>query len=987
MNKKLVLLGAGLLLTAATASAQKLVTGKVTDSHGEPVMGATVRVAGTKILTTTDANGNFKLNNVPASAKKLNVSFIGMQPSTVSVAGNVSVVLKDNELGEAVVIGYGTARKVGTVVGSVSKVGGEIIADKPAANLADALQGKLSGVQIFSQSGDAGSISASSIRMRGVGSLSASNTPLLVIDGSPAEMSMLSLLNDKDIESVTTLKDASATSIYGSRAANGVIYVTTKRGRSDEKAVISVSQKIGWSQLANGIGNPMNANELLQFQLENGIITSSQYATYKAHGANTDWADYYFDNAAPMYNTDFSIRGGSGSTNYFVSASYLKKNSLTRVSHFDRYTLRTNLETKPKSWLTMGIKQNIAYTDRLADEYTNRDGGGTGSNAVTAAFMLPTYWDPYDPESAKNHQFLFGPSSLYDSQWIQTQRPRKCNDVVYNGVAYLQINPVKGLTLKSQLGLYADDTRARQSVYLTIPGATTGMAKESHARSSVWTITNTAEYKFKVAENHEITLLAGQEGIKGTSNNFSAVGAGITDDRLSNLGSVTDYRKPGYGYSKYEYLSFFGRVDYGFKDKYFANFTLRNDQSSRFGADNRGANFLSGGLMWRVTAEDFMVATRGWLTDLQLKASLGTTGNSELGSDYLSLGLVGTTQFNGNSGWLLAQPSNEKLGWEKQLQFNFGVTARLFDRLGVDFNVYKRKTSDMLMSTPLPTTTGFSSQMMNVGDMSNRGVELELNYDVIRTQDAYVNVYANYSYTKNKIESLFYGLKEWPVMSALLNYTVGKSLEYYMPIYAGVDKEDGAPMWYKVGHKGNPVHEYNPETMTKTYSDDLYQATGKSRFAPHSGGFGFSANWKGFTLSADFAYVLGKYMVNNEYLFSCSRGNAMNGFNQDKDMLNIWKKPGDLASLPGFDYETEFDTHLLENASFMRMKNLSLSYDLPKGWMEATNFFTNVRFNFVARNLFTVTKYKGSDPEIDLNIALGSFPATRDFTLGVEVTF
>ena len=283
MNKKLVLLGAGLLLTAATASAQKLVTGKVTDSHGEPVMGATVRVAGTKILTTTDANGNFKLNNVPASAKKLNVSFIGMQPSTVSVAGNVSVVLKDNELGEAVVIGYGTARKVGTVVGSVSKVGGEIIADKPAANLADALQGKLSGVQIFSQSGDAGSISASSIRMRGVGSLSASNTPLLVIDGSPAEMSMLSLLNDKDIESVTTLKDASATSIYGSRAANGVIYVTTKRGRSDEKAVISVSQKIGWSQLANGIGNPMNANELLQFQLENGIITSSQYATYKAH--------------------------------------------------------------------------------------------------------------------------------------------------------------------------------------------------------------------------------------------------------------------------------------------------------------------------------------------------------------------------------------------------------------------------------------------------------------------------------------------------------------------------------------------------------------------------------------------------------------------------------------------------------------------------------------------------------------------------------
>lgn len=229
MNKKLVLLGAGLLLTAATASAQKLVSGRVTDTHGEPVMGATVRVPGTKVITTTDANGNFKLKNVPASAKKLTVSYIGMQPSTVNVAGNVQVVLKDNELGEAVVIGYGTAQKVGTVVGSVKKVGSEVVSDKPSNDIADALQGKVAGLSISSMSGDAGALGQTSIQLRGMGSLGASSYPLIVIDGSPADPEMFNMLNDKDIESITTLKDASATSIYGSRAANGVIYITTKK--------------------------------------------------------------------------------------------------------------------------------------------------------------------------------------------------------------------------------------------------------------------------------------------------------------------------------------------------------------------------------------------------------------------------------------------------------------------------------------------------------------------------------------------------------------------------------------------------------------------------------------------------------------------------------------------------------------------------------------------------------------------------------------
>ena len=988
MNKKLVLLGAGLLMTAATASAQKLVSGRVTDTHGEPVMGATVRVPGTKVITTTDANGNFKLKGVPATAKKISVSYIGMQPTTVSVAGNVQVVLKDNELGEAVVVGYGTAQKVGTVVGSVKKVGGEKVENNPTANVADALQGKVAGLQVLNNSGDAGDINNASIKLRGTGSFTASNTPLIVIDGSPAGAGMLAMLNDKDIESVTTLKDASATSIYGSRAANGVIFITTKKGRTEEKAQITISQSVGWSQLANAISNQMNSSELLQFQLENGIITPDQYQTYKLHGANTNWQKYYFDNAAPMYNTDFSLRGGSGNTTYFVSASYKSQNSLTKVGHLKRYTLRSNLDTKPKQWLNFGLKQSVAYTDRLYNPDVSREElvANTG-NAVCAAYMYPSYWDPYSEEAKKTHYITF--ANAVDPMWQRQMMPGTINDIIYNGVAYAQIQPVKGLTIKSQLGLYASDGRIFQASDPSIPALNgVGSAAALSSRSSMWTITNTVEYKFNIGDKHAITLLAGQEGIKGSSKGFDASATGITDSRLLNFAGATTPNMPTYSSSKYEYLSFFGRVDYALMNKYFFNFTVRNDKSSRFGADNRAANFLSGGVMWRLSDETFMAATKSWLTDLQVKYSVGSTGNSEIGN-YRSLGLTGKTQYNGDAGLVIAQPSNKELGWEKQIQSNVGLTARLFDRVNIDVNYYNRKTKNMLMSTPLAYTTGFSSMMLNVGQLTNNGVEVEVSYDAFRSRDAFVNVYANFAYNANKIDKLFNGQQSWDRPSYYLSYVVGKSINYYMAEFAGVDKNDGLAMWYTKGNHGNgkTVHEFNPETMTKTYSNDLLQDVGKAYYPNMNGGFGFTASWKGLSLNADFAFVLNKYMLNIDYQFSTNNDNAKQGFNQSRDMLKMWKKPGDITDIPSLATENVFDTRVLQNASFLRLKNLTLSYSLPQQWMQATRFFNSVRIYATARNLFTATKYKGGDPEKDGNISLGFYPGTRQYMLGVEVSF
>lgn len=991
MNKKLVLLGATVLLSAGVASAQKRVTGRVVDEQGDPVIGAAVRVEGSKGAVATDEHGNFVLTNVPASAKHLKVTYIGKRAQTVSIAGNLRVVLQDDDtlLDEAVVVGYGSARKVGTLVGSVTKVNSDAIADKPSTNIVDALQGKVAGLQVLTSTSDAGSVTGSSMTIRGIGSLGASSTPLVVVDGTPADISIMGLMNANDIESVVTLKDASATSIYGSRAANGVIYITTKKGRRGEKAQVTISQKVGWSQLARSIGdNLMSASELLDFQLEHNIISASQYQIYKAHGANTDWQDYLFRNDAPMYQTDFSVRGGGETSNYFVSGSYLSNTGVDNESHMKRYNLRTNLETKPLDWLSFGINQNIIYTDRKTNGYTV-NGSQSFYSYTSQVLEAPRYWDPYDPSVAETHM-IWG-SDAYNIKWLQEMQPRSINDIIYNGNAYIQLNPIKGLTIKSQLGVYATNTNSASMVLGDFPNQNGKLERSrSDSRDAQWTITNTAEYNFTVGEDHNITLLAGQEGIKYTANGFSAGANGSTDDRLYLISNMTDASISDVSETRsaYQFLSFFGRGDYNYKGKYFANFTVRNDQSSRFGKTNRSAMFYSGGVMWNMKREYFM---RGitWLDNLEVRVSVGSTGNSAIGN-YESLGLIGNTQYDGVPGWVLSQPSNTELGWEKQIQTNAGFTATLFNRLTVEFNAYNRKTKDMLMGVPIPTTTGFSSQTLNIGSMSNRGVELTLDYNILRTHDYFFNINVNYAWNKNKIDELFYGLQEWEMKNSLLNYMVGKSLNFYMPIYAGVDKEDGRPMWYKVGYKGDPVHEFNPETMTKdeTQIDNLYQDTGKSRFAPHTGGFGISAGWKGLTLNANFSFVLGKYLVDNNYLWNTGKTNlTQNKGNAHRDMLNIWKQPGDIADLPAFEYESQFDTHLLQNASFLRLKDLTLAYDLPEKWMQATHFMKGVRLSFITRNLFTVTKFRGADPETNSNLTMGNYPATRQFMFGVDVTF
>jgi len=983
MTKRLLLLLACLLM-AVGMSAQKRVSGHVSDADGNPLVNAAVRVVGTNELAYTDADGNYTLSNVPASAKQVTISYLGMESQTVDIAAAGNVVLKETQLGEAVVVGYGSAKKLGTVVGTVSKVTSEQIENKPVTTALDALQGKVAGVQIYNNTGDVGDVSGTSTTIRGVGSLNGGNTPLYVVDGQPVDASVFYMMNMNDIDSYTVLRDASATSIYGSRAANGVIFVTTKKGHRNEKAVVKVGQSIGWTQLAKSLGDPMNATQLLDYQFRNGVIDGDTYAYYKSTGVNTNWQDYYYRKSAPMYNTNFSIAGGSEATRYYISAAYLKKSGLTQYSKFKRYNLRSNLETQATKWLRAGLNLGLNYDERASDYMQQNEGIYVSQSGSQGTLLMQPYYNPYNPDGSKTDKIpgysTYSPD-IYNKYWKSF-----ANDARLTGSAFLEITPFKGFTFKSQLGADLYDTRATGYRLPSAPFAsnsTSGWRRESFYRGSDWIITNTAEYVWEVAEGHELTFLLGQEGRKIDYNYFTSYATGMSDDRLTEISSGTDVTISNLAstHTKEESLSWFGRLDYNMLNKYFFNFTVRNDKSSKFGSNNRSATFFSGGVMWNAKAEKFLADT-WWLNDLRIKFNVGSTGNSAGIGRYDALATVGTGLYNGATSWGLSSPGNKDLGWETQIQTTLGFNARIFDRVNFEMNFYNRLTKDMLMDVPVPYTTGFSSQTLNIGSMLNRGIEIMFDVDAVKNWNGLnVNVYGNFTYNKNKIKELFYGLDYYNLPDYLIAYVVDQSVNFFMPVSAGVDPETGEQLYYVPDEEGQLTDE-----ITSSYSDDLYANTGKKRYAPINGGFGLRANWKGLTLNVDFAYVLGKWMIDNMEYFTMNSNFAT--YNQSRRMLDQWEKPGDVTDIPKFGSTRHFDTSLLHNSSFLRLKNLSLSYDLPESILAPTGFIKGVRLMAIARNLFTVTKWKGADPEYDSNLTIsGVVPNSREYSLGIEVTF
>ncbi len=979
MKRKFMLLLTCLFIGIGLVTAQVTkVTGTViSEEDGLPVVGASILVKGTAVGTVTDMDGKFQLPNVPSSAKTLVISFIGMKSQELPIKQTMNIVLKpDTEtLEEVVVLGYGSGKKIGSIVGSVAKVNSEKLSAKPVANAMDALQGQVSGLQVYTSSGEPGSSSSSYIR--GVGSLTADNEPLYVLDGTPVSSSVMVMMNPNDFESVTVLKDASATSIYGSRAANGVIYITTKRGRVGEKAVITASGNYGTARLARRVSNPMNSTELLGYQLSHGIIKQETYDKYINSGIDTNWQDYFFKDDAPTYQANLSIQGGSDKTTYYVSGSYYYQDGITPRSEYNRYTFRSNLESRPTDWLRFGVNFGATYDEQQTSLFTYQ-GSNSLNGGIFGTILNPTYYNPYGEDGSKLE--VIPGLNRYSPYYLSDKQPSSSNTAQLDGTAFLQLNPIEGLTIRSQFGIEAYDFRQTSKRLASHPNATQGgYTYEGFRRNAKLTITNTAEYNFKIKDEHDFTILIGQEGIKNDYQRFASETTGQSDDRLSMLEAGTVATLLGADENDlytYQFLSFFGRINYALNDKYFADFSIRNDASSRFGKNNRNAIFMSGGLMWDMKKESFLEDVN-FLSDLKLKASIGTTGNSSIGN-YEHLALVGTNLYNAQGGWKINTPGNGDLGWEKQTLTNIGVEASFWNKYRIELTYYNKKTSNMLMDVPVPYTSGFSSITQNVGSMTNSGVEIAISLDLLKTKDWFVGFNMNYAYNKNKITELFYGYDEWAMPNYLVSYNVGEPVQYYMAKWAGVDPADGQQMWYVPGTDGETTKEYDEEL--------LQQATGKKRYAPHNGGFGLNVSWKGLSLNADFAWVLGKYMVNNDYYFAANPYNFA-GYNQSKDVLNEWKEPGDVTDIPAFGNVMQFDTHLLENASFLRLKNISLSYTLPKNWLLPTKVIQGVRIMATARNLFTITNYKGADPELDTNLTYGAYPNTKQFTIGAELTF
>lgn len=916
------------------------------------------------------------------------ISFIGMENKEVPIKPSVKVTLKPMTelLSEVLVTGtYGSAKKLGSMVGSVAAVKSEKIANRPSANFADALQGQVAGLQVFTSSGEPSE--GVSMRLRGIGSINSSSEPLFILDGAPISSGAFSAINPNDIENLTILKDASSTSIYGSRAANGVIVITTKRGKG-VKPTVTIKGQYGISQRAVENITLMNSEQYFNFceTVNPNYKTNEAFQANKEfalkHGISTDWYDYFFKDNAPTYQLDASITGVANNTNYFISASHYDAEGIEPASGMKRETVRSNIDTKVSDWFRVGLNLGLSYEDFETNGFAGT--GNSWYNVATLSKWAIPYETPYEIIENADGSISYGKRKnildkigLWNPYYLLENQPTEKNKIRLYGNAFEEITPIKGLTIRAAQAIDAFDYRYR---YVSLPADYNnqkGSASESFQRYSSFTFTNTAEYKFSINEMHNISALVGQESIIYNGSSFGASVDNITDGRLPMLSNGTIPKQPSASKKKKVMNSYFSRLEYNFGEKYFFDASFRTDGSSIFGRDNRWASFFSVGTMWNVSKEAFMEDI-DWLKDLKVKFSYGTTGNSAFDGDpyYPSLGLVGTGKYNGDQTFYISSVQNDGLTWEKQKTINIGLSARLFDRLDIDLAYYDKKTTDMLMTIPYSYTTGHSSGWGNIGSMFNRGFEATVSYDIINRRNLQWSVSANINYNKNQITELFGGRDEYVVANTGIKYQVGMPYgELYYVRWVGVDPADGQQIW--LDKDGNE---------TKTYSEDNTVFTGKQRYAPWAGGFSTSFFWKGFSINADFSYVLGKYTINNDAFFY-NNPNFAGQLNQSTDMLDMWTTPGQVTNIPAANSELRFDTHLIENASFLRLKNLTIGYTLPENWLHKTGFIKGARIFAVGRNLLTVTNYTGADPEVDSNLQLGKYPNTKQFTIGAELTF
>ncbi len=1000
--KKLFLLLAALITTITVMAQNQTVSGTVTSAeNGEPLIGATVMGVGTTLGTSTDIDGKFTLT-LPSSVTKLQVSYVSMKTVEVNIIpGPMTIAMENaNTLSEVVVTGYGVQKKA-AFTGAASVLDGDAIEKKSDVNFVKALEGSITGFQYNNSTSSPGTFGT--VYVRGMGSLSSSSQPLYVVDGVPVNSDYdgmssssnnyfdpMAAYNPNDIESVTVLKDAAATAIYGSRAANGVIIITTKKG-GEGKFNLNVDIKQGFTKMANNNMDYADATATMDwFARGYAARTGNSYEEcydYLKNGlgwdglTNTNWRDavtrngYYQD-----YNISFN--GTSGSTNYYASLGYIDTEGIVINSGNTRYSGRLNLDTKYK-YFSAGVNASLSWSKN--NNFTQSTSGSMSSPLVGAVSSML----PFDPIYNEDGTY-YGAGQIYNPIAVNDSEYGDMNEVTNQTVVanpWLRLDLPFGLWVKTNLGVNLTDQTEYNywSAMYNPQGADyNGLGQQYKTRTSVITWTNTIGWTKTFNEKHDFDILLGQECQRYdyhydyySRTDFPFATSGMRDMTTAASDNGSEYYR-----SESRLASYFIDAHYSYDDRYYLSASYRRDGSSVFGADNRWGNFWSVGGKWRLSQEGFAKSLT-WVSNAALRISYGTVGNQSLPSLYAARGYYAAGyNYNQTPGMAPVQISNPDLTWETSRKFDVGFDLSLFNRVNLTFDYYNDMTADALYSVPLSMTTGMTSFYKNIGKIRNRGIEVGINGVAFTNRDLTVSLFANLTWNQNRVIKLADGSIE-------STYTIieeGRPYrQFLMPEYAGVDRETGKALYY-LNKEGNET------TDDYTAAAKRYVGSADPKVF---GAFGFNARGYGFDLSMQFNYRLGGKVFDSGHNFT---GWGMNAFRTPlKEMVeNSWTPENKDAKYPQYVYgdiykvsNGNYSSRWLMNGSYLRLSNITFGYTIPSELTKKA-FISKCRLYVNLDNVhtWTASDFVGYNPETySSGVIAWQYPAVFTFTGGIQLTF
>ncbi|WP_269222397.1 TonB-dependent receptor [Flavobacterium sp. IMCC34518] len=986
------------VLFVQIASAQEIkVTGKVTDQAGIPIPGANVLIKGTKSSVETGFDGEFTLD--AKKGDKLIVTFIGMKTVEVAAASTITVKLANatNELESVLVVGYGTSTKKKST-DAIVRVTAKDIQQVPVANVQNALVGKLAGVQITQTNGKVeGGVS---IRVRGAASISAGSEPLYVLDGMPlitsdessngAPTNPLLTLSPSEIESIDVLKDASSAAIYGARGANGVVIITTKKGKTG-KGTFSVNLSQGVSQ-ATHKRKWLNAAQYIELFSEaaingadgdgTGDITDvtdefdylAQGTDWKNGEVDTNWQDLAFQNGTTT-DADFSVSGGDAKTKYFFSAAYNNTKGIIVTNALERITARTNISHQVSNNFTAGM--NLSFSRAQIDRVQDDNAFVTPLQAVAQSPLSPARLA--DGTANPNTEYANFLLAIDNSYWKTLVRR-------VTGKVFGELKIVPSLKFNSD---FAYDLMSQTEDSWTGSKApfqsTDGEVFASSVNNESYIFSNYLTFDKTFSEKHTINIVAGTEFNKYNRRYQDVTGIGFPNDSFQTVDGAAEILNGAGSETDYTFVSLFGRFNYSFDNKYLFKASIRRDGSSRFGKNERYGIFPAFSAGWIMSQENFLKDNE-IVSFLKLKGSWGQLGNAEIGN-FASRQLYAQNSYNLKTGLSFTQAGNDDLTWEKSSQVDLGVEIGFLNRFNIDADYYNKKTNDLLFQLPIPISSGTSTVNQNIGDIQSSGFEFTLNSKNIDNDNFKWNT--SFNITTNKTEVIALANNKDVVGAYTIN-RVGENVStFYLKEYAGVDPANGDALYIK-----NTVNSDGTidRSTTNDYSEAQRVVTGNP-FPELMAGLTNVLNYKNFDLSFTFQGEWGASIYNSAGKYQSVNADYFD--NQTLDQLDRWQKPGDITNVPqarfGGGNGAGESTRFLDSADFIRLRNLTLGYTLPTQALKETGL-SSVRLYFTGVNLLTFTDYKGYDPEArrdDQGVGeeFYSAPPAKTMALGVNINF